>query len=97
MTARQPESRVRCKLHARFGEGRTEKGQPTVVGTSPAVVSLSGILVRGLSELEVECLPGDLIKQVEADLSVLKEIGTSLHVRDLVLPQTIKVLTDVDE
>ncbi len=68
-----------------------------LVGTSPAVVSLSGILVRGLSELEVECLPGDLIKQVEADLSVLKEIGTSLHVRDLVLPQTIKVLTDVDE
>ena len=68
-----------------------------LVGTSPAVVSLSGILVRGIVELEVECLPGDLIKQVEADLGALKEIGNSLHVRDLVLPKTIKVLTDADE
>jgi large subunit ribosomal protein L25 len=68
-----------------------------LVGTSPAVVSLSGILVRGLPELEVECLPGDLIKQVEVDLGVLKEIGDSLHVRDLRLPATIKVLTDADE
>jgi large subunit ribosomal protein L25 len=68
-----------------------------LVGASPAVVSLSGILVRGIADLEVECLPGDLIKQVEADLGVLKEIGNSLHVRDLTLPSTIKVLTDPDE
>jgi large subunit ribosomal protein L25 len=68
-----------------------------LTGTSPAVISLSGILVRGIPELEVECLPGDLIKQVEADLGVLKEIGDSLHVRDLRLPETIKVLTDTDE
>ena len=68
-----------------------------LVGASPAVVSLSGILVRGIAELEVECLPGDLIKQVEADISVLKEIGNSLHVRDLVMPSTIKVRTDPDE
>ena len=68
-----------------------------LVGAAPAVVSLSGILVRGISDLEVECLPGNLIKQVEADLGVLKEIGDLLHVRDLTLPETIKVLTDPDE
>jgi large subunit ribosomal protein L25 len=68
-----------------------------LVGTSPAVVSLSGILVRGLAELEVECLPANLIKQVEVDLAVLSEIGNSIHVRDLHLPETIKVLTDGDE
>ncbi len=68
-----------------------------LVGTSPAVVSLSGVLVRGLQELEVECLPGDLIKQVEVDLGALKEIGNALHVSDLYLPKTIKVLTDPEE
>src|SRR5262245_1310094 len=68
-----------------------------LVGSSPAVVSLSGVLVRGLSDLEVECLPADLIKKVEVDLSVLKEIGNSIHVRDLVLPTTITILTDGDE
>jgi large subunit ribosomal protein L25 len=68
-----------------------------LAGTSPAVVSLSGVLVRGIPELEVECLPGDLITQVVADLGELKEIGNALHVRDLSLPKTIKVLTDPDE
>lgn len=68
-----------------------------LVGNSPAVTSQSGVLVRGIPELEIECLPGDLITQVDADLGELKEIGNSLHVRDLYLPKTIKVLTDPDE
>jgi large subunit ribosomal protein L25 len=68
-----------------------------LMGTSPAVVSLSGVLVRGIAELEVECLPGDLITSVEADLGGLVEIGNAIHVRDLSLPKTIKVLTDPDE
>jgi large subunit ribosomal protein L25 len=68
-----------------------------LVGSSPAVVSLSGVLVRGIPELEIECLPGDLILQVEADLGALKEIGNAIHVSDLVLPKAIKVLTDADD
>jgi large subunit ribosomal protein L25 len=68
-----------------------------MVGTSYAVVSLNGVLVRGVTEIEVESLPGDLVAVVEADLSVLKEIGQAIHVRDLVLPATITLLTDPDE
>ena len=68
-----------------------------LVGTSFAVVSLSGVLVRGVTELEVEALPGDLIPHVEADLSVLKEIGEVIHVRDLALPPALTLLTDPDE
>jgi large subunit ribosomal protein L25 len=68
-----------------------------LIGSSFAVVSLSGVLVRGVTELEVESLPGDLIPHVEADLSVLTEIGQAIHVRDLVLPPTLTLLTDGDE
>jgi large subunit ribosomal protein L25 len=68
-----------------------------LVGSSYAVTSLSGVLVHGITELEVECLPSDLIVQVEADMSGLKEIGTSIHVRDLYIPKTLKVLSDPDE
>lgn len=68
-----------------------------LVGTSFAVVSLSGVLVRGVTELEVESLPGDLVPHIEADLSVLKEIGEVIHVRDLVLPAAVTLLTDPDE
>lgn len=68
-----------------------------LVGAAPAVVTLGGILVRGLAEIEIECLPGDLMNEVNVDLGQLKEINTSIHVSDLVLPTTIKVLTNPDE
>jgi large subunit ribosomal protein L25 len=68
-----------------------------LVGTSYAVASLSGVLVHGLTELEVECLPADLIVQLEADMGALKEIGHSIHVRDLDVPSTLKVLSDPDD
>lgn len=68
-----------------------------LVGSSFAVTSLSGVLVHGITELEIECLPADLIVQVEADMSALKEIGHALRVRDLEVPKTIKVLSDPDE
>jgi large subunit ribosomal protein L25 len=68
-----------------------------LTGTSFAVLSLSGVLVRGLTEIEVESLPGDLIPQIEADLSVLKEIGQAIHVSDLALPPAITLLTDPGE
>ncbi len=68
-----------------------------LVGTSFAVTSLSGVLVHGITELAVECLPADLILAVDADLGALKEIGNALHVRDLYLPKSIKVLADPDD
>lgn len=68
-----------------------------LVGAAPAVITLGGILVRGLSEIEIECLPGDLIEDVKADLGVLKEIGDNIHVSDLQVPSTIKILTHADE
>lgn len=63
-------------------------------GASFAVTGLSGILVRGLNEIEVECLPGDLITEVSADLSAIKEIGQAILIKDLTIPEKIKVLND---
>src|SRR6185295_1084662 len=68
-----------------------------LVGSSPAVVALSGVLVRGVQELEVETLPSDLVPAIDADLSVLKEINSAIHVRDLVVPAGMQLLTDGDE
>jgi large subunit ribosomal protein L25 len=68
-----------------------------LIGSSYAVASLSGVLVRGLTELEIECLPGDLITNVDADLSELKTIGSALFVKNLYVPKTIKVLSEPDD
>jgi large subunit ribosomal protein L25 len=65
-------------------------------GESPAVKEFSANLVTGQERLEVECLPGDLPERVTVNISVLKKIGDSIHVRDLQLPAAVEVLTDLD-
>jgi len=68
-----------------------------LTGTSPAVTTHSAVLVRGIGEIEVECLPANLVTFIEADLSAVVEIGNALHVSNLVVPANITVLTDPDD
>lgn len=66
-------------------------------GTAPAVKDFNAILVTGLTELEVECLPTDLPERIVVDISGLKEIGDGLYVRDVHVSDKVKVLDDPDE
>lgn len=66
-------------------------------GESPAVKELGGILVTGQEEIEVECLPQDLPERITFNLSVLKNIGDAIHVKDLIIPENVQVLTNLDE
>lgn len=68
-----------------------------LIGESTAVKELSGVLVSGQETIEVECLPKDLPERISVDISVLKEIGDSLYVKDIDLPPEIEVLADPDE
>src|SRR3990167_4033151 len=67
-----------------------------VIGESPAVKNFGGVLINSLTELEVKCLPNDLIHSVDVDVSGLEELNHSLHVKDLNIPKAIHVLTDMD-
>nr|HID13604.1 50S ribosomal protein L25 [Anaerolineae bacterium] len=68
-----------------------------LVGESPVVEQKEGILLHGLSTVEVECLPGNLVDAIEVDLSDLTEVDQALHVRDLAVPAGMEILTDPDE
>jgi len=68
-----------------------------LTGNSYAVTSLGGVLVRGLPEIEIECLPGDLVSEIRVDLEPLKEINTALYVNDIKLPEKIRMLSHGDE
>lgn len=68
-----------------------------VTGVSPAVKDLNAVLVTGLHALSVECLPTDLPDHVVVDISVLAEVGDGIHVRDIMLPDEVRVLDDPDE
>jgi len=92
----------RAVIHVDFQEVlMTEKFQMTIPLTfegEPPVVRLGdGIMFHGLNEVEVECLPGDLVSTIRVDLRGLEQIDATMHVRDLEVPPGIKVLTNADE
>ena len=68
---------------------------PLVVeGESPAVKDLGGILTQGLDQLEIECLPADLISAVAVNVEDLVELNQTLTVADLNVPSSITVMSD---
>jgi large subunit ribosomal protein L25 len=81
----------------RMTERLTAEVPLVVVGQSAVIEAREGILLQGISAIEVECLPGDLVDAIEVDLSDLVEIDQGIYVRDLAVPAGIDVLTDVDE
>ena len=65
-------------------------------GEAPAVKNFNGILVQNVDELEVEALPGDLPERIVVDVSGLTNIGQSIMLRDIALPEKVTVLEDLD-
>ncbi|MGB9522038.1 MAG: 50S ribosomal protein L25, partial [Anaerolineales bacterium] len=66
-------------------------------GEAPAVKNYGGVVVPVLEEVEVECLPKDLPDKISVDLSSLENIGDAIHVKDLITPDGVDVLTDAEE
>ncbi len=64
------------------------------VGEAPAVKEKGGILVKALSEIEVEALPTDIPHQLDVELKSLVDIGKSFHVSELKVPKGVRVLVD---
>jgi len=69
---------------------------PVVAKGEPAGVKQEGgSLEHILWEIEVECLPTDIPKEIEVDVSALK-IGDAIHVKDIKMPPKVKVLNDLE-
>ena len=66
------------------------------IGMATGVKTFGGLLEQSLRSLAVECLPKDLPDRIIVDVSALN-IGDSLHVRDIQLPEgvTAKVQPDL--
>lgn len=68
-----------------------------VVGISPAVKDYGGILIKNISEIEVEGLPQSLPHQLTLDISKLLNIGDQILVSDIVIPEGITVENDMND
>ena len=87
-------------LHVDFYEvesGVTLRARVSIQLKGNAVgVRDGGIFEFPLHEIEVECLPKDLPERIELDISNLG-VNQSIHVRDIALANTIRVISAADQ
>lgn len=67
------------------------------INEAPAVVDLEGNLIVNSNTIEVECLPDDLIANIEVDLAALKTFDDMIHLKDIKAPKGVEFLGDPEE
>jgi len=67
------------------------------VGVSEALESGQAMLITEITQVTVECLPDRIPSHLELDLSPLEEIGQALTVADLQAPESVSILSNLDD
>jgi len=98
----QREVIMRDLLHIDFQAVSLEESISTtvpivIIGEAPAVKAFDAVLSSALDELQIEAKAKDLPDSITADVSSLEEIGDNILVKDLVIPDDVTVLDDLDE
>lgn len=65
-------------------------------GVALAVKDLAGTFVANLNEVEVKCLPKDLVHDIEVSIEPLIDFNSYIRVKDLIVPAGITVLEDME-
>jgi large subunit ribosomal protein L25 len=93
---------TRKMLHAelflvRMTEEITMDIPVVTTGEAPAVRDHGGTLLHLVESVKVKALPAHLPERFEVPVDGLVDFEGSLHVRDLVVPADVTLLTDPDE
>lgn len=65
----------------------------TTRGEAKDVVREGGVVEHIIWEVDIECLPTQIPQKIEVEVSMMK-IGDSVYVKDLKVPEGVKVLND---
>lgn len=84
-------------IHVDMDKEVTTSIKVLLTGLAPAVKNLGGILDIQKHEIKIRCLPKDLIQSIEADVSGIVDFHTSVHVKDLKVPATIKIMDNPED
>jgi large subunit ribosomal protein L25 len=68
-----------------------------LLGESPAVKDIGGLLVTGLKVIEVEALPADLPDRFTVDLGMIVNMDDSIMVSDLKVSEGVEILSSPEE
>ena len=66
-------------------------------GESEAVKEFDAILSTGINQIEVEAYPQDLPENFIVDISILKNLGDSILVKDIPMPENVELLSNPEE
>jgi large subunit ribosomal protein L25 len=62
------------------------------IGESKALKELGGMLMKEINELEIECLPSDLVDHIDIDISVLNTYEDVIKIGDLTLSKSFRLV-----
>ncbi len=65
-----------------------------IIGISPAVKNNLGVLVEVLNSIEVRCKLSDLKSSIDIDISKLENVGQTINVDDIKLPEGMSLIND---
>jgi len=89
-------------LHADFYAIEMDKALTAEIGLvfegiSPAVKEKGAILIKVIHQVKVEALPKNLPHELRIDISKLANIGDQILIKDIPLPEGVKILAKEDE
>lgn len=67
------------------------------IGEAKAVKELGGTLVKNMDEVEIKCLPADLVSHIDVDISGLDKFDQFIRLHDLILPQGAELAGETNE
>lgn len=68
-----------------------------IVGENPHILGKRAILITGTNTVTLELLPGQLMNQIELDISKIENIGDAVTVADLQLEDGVTVINEPEE
>ncbi|MDD5569515.1 MAG: 50S ribosomal protein L25 [Candidatus Pacebacteria bacterium] len=68
-----------------------------ITGEAPAVKNLGGTLITNINDITVKALPKDIPAKITIDVSRLNTFEDFILIKDVIVPQGVKVLNDPEE
>lgn len=72
----------------------TSEAELIIKGKSKPAAEGDGFDTLLLHQVEIECLPGDLISEIDVDATLITDADAVIYVKDLQAPEGVTILTD---
>ncbi len=78
--------------NVKMDEEITASVELNFIGEARMVKESGGVLVHNISEIEIKCLPGDLVGEIDVDISKLDTFEDVITIADLVISSKIEII-----